>query len=421
MPPKTLHLTNAYHPTSGGIGAFYRALMRHANERRREMRLIVPAEESSTEAAGEHVRIYHVKARPSPWIDARYRLMMPIGRSGREIKRILRAEQPDILEVADKYTLPFLSGIVRKGFVRGVRRPTEFGTSHERMDDNVRAYITPGAAGRALARLYMRFIYFPMFDHHIANSEYTAQELIPAARGHTTPRGVWVCPMGVDIDAFRFSEHAPHAPVRLLYAGRLAREKNVLMLADMLEQLPARFELWVAGDGPLRDEFAQRAEARAPGRVRMLGHLGGEALASLYRDCDVFVHANAREPFGIAPLEAMASGLPVVLPNAGGVLSYANPGNAWLAEPTPHAFARTVQWLLQADTERSRRLHAARAVAEQHAWPVVAARFLALCDDLHRFRLSGIAWNALTPVQTGWACSTRTSPDGCWSAVSQVP
>ena len=56
-------------------------------------------------------------------------------------------------------------------------------------------------------------------------------------------------------------------------------------------------------------------------------------LAKYYASADVFVHPNPREPFGIGPLEAMASRVPVVSPSAGGVLSYANPTNAWLAEP----------------------------------------------------------------------------------------
>jgi glycosyltransferase involved in cell wall biosynthesis len=230
----------------------------------------------------------------------------------------------------------------------------------------------------------MRLIYFPMFDHHIANSEYTAQELIPASRGHTTRRGIWICPMGVDTDFFRFTEHPPHDPVRLLYAGRLSREKNVSMLIDVVEQLPRSFELQIAGDGPLRAELQEQAEARVPGRVRLLGHVNGQsALPNLYRDCDVFVHPNAREPFGIAPLEAMASGLPLVAPDSGGVLSYADATNAWLASADASAFADAIRAATQTGSERDSRLLAARARAEQHAWPAIAARFFTLCDQLH--------------------------------------
>ena len=62
----------------------------------------------------------------------------------------------------------------------------------------------------------------------------------------------------------------------------------------------------------------------------MLGHLDKELLADYYANADVFVHPNPKEPFGIAPLEAMASGVPVVAPNSGGILSYATDENIWM-------------------------------------------------------------------------------------------
>src|SRR5271166_570143 len=231
-PPKSLHLTSFYHAQSGGIGALYRALLAHANRSGREMRLVVPGEQSGCEAVGTAL-VYTVQSPRSPWIDERYRVLLPIGRPGREIAQILRREQPDILEVADKYSLPYVSGMVRKGIIAGVKRPTEIATSHERMDDNIAAHWGGGPLGKLFARLYMRYIYFTQFDHHLANSEYTAAELIPASRGHTTRRGIWICPMGVDTQMFTPAAVSKHAGKRLLYAGRIAPEKNVGLLIEV--------------------------------------------------------------------------------------------------------------------------------------------------------------------------------------------
>ena len=50
--PKPLHLTNFYHAASGGVSAFYRALFQHANGCGREIRLVVPGEQSGSEQAG---------------------------------------------------------------------------------------------------------------------------------------------------------------------------------------------------------------------------------------------------------------------------------------------------------------------------------------------------------------------------------
>lgn len=398
---KTVHVTNAYHPSSGGIRTFYRALVDEANRCGRPLRLIVPAARHGVEDVGEHARIHYVRAPRSPWIDSRYRVLLPSQflLPGRRLARILREEQPDLVEVCDKYSVCHLAGVIRRGWVSGLRRPVLVGLTCERMDDNVEQHLGLGPAARRWAARYMRRVYVPQFDAHIAISPYTAGELRPPPRH---PRRVDVLPLGVDADRFRPSRRA--AAVRrallarvsggartrlLLYAGRLSREKNVGLLASTLARLAAAdpgrdHRLLVAGDGPLRDAFFAEAERRAPGRAHPLGHLGPDELADVVANVDVFVHPNPREPFGIGPLEAMASGVALVAPEAGGLLSYACRETAWLAEPAPEAFARAV---LDAGADSPRkRATVSRAVARarEYAWPRSAARFFALYDELVR-------------------------------------
>ncbi|MGH9160543.1 MAG: glycosyltransferase, partial [Vicinamibacteraceae bacterium] len=131
------------------------------------------------------------------------------------------------------------------------------------------------------------------------------------------------------------------------------------------------------------------AQARVPGRVLFCGHVSDRrALAACYASADAFVHPNPREPFGIGPLEAMASGVPVVVPNAGGVLSYATGDNAWLAEPSGPGLASVLEKMLRAPAERVVRVAAARSTAERYDWPLVTARIFALYSELHRRRLT---------------------------------
>src|SRR5579864_2830199 len=350
---KTLHLTNAWHATSGGIATFYRALVAAANQEGRSIRLVVPGEEDRVESAGPHGLIYFIRAGHAP-LNSSYRLMLPnafLGRHG-AIRRILDEERPDLVEVCDKYTLPYLSGLLRERWLLGREfRPVTVGLSCERMDENFASYVSEGALGETLSRMYMKWIYFPMFDYHIANSEHTAQELVPASRGHKVRRAVWVSPMGADCDRFRPSRRSEgeraalikacggnRQTVLLLYAGRLAAEKNLPLLADLMGMLNADrehdFRLLIAGDGVLRATIEALCSRKANGRVTFLGHVGDqEKLANVYANADIFVHPNPREPFGIAPLEAMAAGLALVAPNSGGVNSYADESNACLAEP----------------------------------------------------------------------------------------
>ncbi|HEY8563605.1 MAG TPA: glycosyltransferase family 4 protein, partial [Pyrinomonadaceae bacterium] len=88
-----------------------------------------------------------------------------------------------------------------------------------------------------------------------------------------------------------------------------------------------------------------------------LGHLDKETLADYYANCDVFVHPNPKEPFGIAPLEAMASGAPTVAPDSGGILSYATDENAWLVTPAGAEFARAVREVVEDPNERARKVN----------------------------------------------------------------
>jgi len=123
-----------------------------------------------------------------------------------------------------------------------------------------------------------------------------------------------------------------------------------------------------------------------PGRVAFLGHFGTrDDLAAVYASADAFVHPNPAEPFGIAPLEAMASGLPLVACNRGGVISYAAPSCSWLADPDPRSFAEAICSLARCPAERQARVRAALETARRYAWPNVAGGFLRLYREIHEW------------------------------------
>ena len=384
MPIKTLHITNCYHASSGGIRTFYRALLAAANEHRRYLRLIVPGPEDSVEQIGEFGRIYTIQAPRSPFIDSAYRLLLPhlyaLPYRSR-LRQILEEERPDLVEICDKYTLCYLPMAWRHGWIKDAPPAVFVGLSCERMDDNVSAFLSEGALGRRFANWYMRSVYAPRFDGHISNSEYTAGELV-AALAKFPDLPVHVCPMGADCENFGPYRREPSKRAELLakfqnalgggkstrlllYVGRLSREKNISLLVDMMELLARNsrddYALLILGQGRLANWIETNMDRRAAGRVRLIGHISDrERVADIFANCDALIHPNPREPFGIAPLEAMASGLPVVAPLSGGVLSYANESNAWLAEPNGASFAAAVHKIFENDsgaTEENRPGH----------------------------------------------------------------
>lgn len=177
---KSVHITNYYHKTSGGISTVYNRLLEEANKHEREVRLIVPGDEDKQETIGKFGKIYYVKAFQSPIFDKRYRILLPWqylpGTS--PIRKILEEEKPDIIEIADKYTLSYLAGFIKKGNFKSLNRPMLIHLSCERMDDNLRAFVSVSSACRWLAKNVMGNYVAPMFDYHFANSDYTAQEIL---------------------------------------------------------------------------------------------------------------------------------------------------------------------------------------------------------------------------------------------------
>jgi alpha-1,6-mannosyltransferase len=425
LPIKTLHITNHYHPSSGGIRIFYQALLEAADRHQREVRLVVPGAKDSMEKVGAFGRIYTIAAPKCPVFDPRYRLLLPHLYAlpyPSALRRILQQEQPDLVEVCDKFALSCVPSVLRRNWVKGVSPAVLVGMSCERLDDNVSAYISAGPFARSLAKWYVKKMYVTRFDCHISNSDYTADELTEALLNRPEIQ-VHVRPMGVHCGGFsparrkrsarqellsRISVAAGSAmhPRLLLYVGRLSPEKNIDVLVDMMEILKAdpsaEYHLLFAGDGPRSYWLKSVANLKAPGRIHLLGHIANrEELADLYANCDAQVHPNPKEPFGIAPLEAMASGLPVVAPCAGGVLSYANGGNAWLVKPTGTDFAAAVREVFADDATRAVKIEQALQTAANFDWPQVAGVFFELYDELFRRfrRLYDVAADVRTSSQ----------------------
>jgi alpha-1,6-mannosyltransferase len=433
MAIKTLHLTNAWHESSGGIATFYRALLQAANRQRSHVRLVVPGPADGIENVGEFGRIYHLAAPKAP-LNPAYRMIYPTRflLSGSTIQHILQAEQPDLVEICDKYCLNYLGALLRLQLLREVaKRPVVVGLSCERMDQNLAVYMHRSVWAEKLSAAYMRYLYFPFFDHHITVSDLTAAELQRASLGQVVERGVWIRPMGVDFDNFSPGKRSPEArkellaqagakpdSVLLLYVGRLAPEKNLTVLAGMMEALSHEsrdYRLIVVGDGIERQRLEAEAARRAPRKIAFLGHIGNRKhLARIYANSDLFTHPNQNEPFGIAPLEAMASGLPLIAPDSGGVKSYADDSNSFLVTGSAESFAEAVRTAMATPELRRVKAEGARLTAKRFSWPVVTDSFLELYHSLYAIG------RGILPIQDAVPAFCSTPADLVQTAASNL-
>jgi glycosyltransferase involved in cell wall biosynthesis len=111
--------------------------------------------------------------------------------------------------------------------------------------------------------------------------------------------------------------HAGDGP-KILYVGRVSKEKDLHVLAQAFKELTGTIEnaeLIIVGDGPYLAEFK---DLLAGTPTIFTGFLEGDELSTIYASCDLFAFPSATDTFGNVVLEAQASGLPVIVTDCGG-------------------------------------------------------------------------------------------------------
>lgn len=183
---------------------------------------------------------------------------------------------------------------------------------------------------------------------------------------------------GVNIERFHPAKRDPAMRERLLngrdpsslvalYVGRLATEKRVDLLADVA-RLPG-VALSIVGDGAARQELES---AFAGTGTHFTGYLYGEELSQAFASADVFLFTGQNETFGQVVQEAMASGLPAVVINRGGVPDRVDEGvTGFICEAEPRAFAEKVAFLRDQPDIRRQMADNARRYAEARPWSAI--------------------------------------------------
>lgn len=217
------------------------------------------------------------------------------------------------------------------------------------------------------------------FDHVFANSAETKKR-IGAARLRD-PADVEVLHPGVDID--RFTIGAAERPRQLLVAGRIMWQKNIELAIDTVRLLadggmPVPLVVAGAVDDKSRPYLAELRAAAAGLPVEFRPDPSDDELAELYRTSTLLLFTARNEDYGMVPLEAMASGTPVIAVDRGGPRETVVSGvTGWLEPPDPARFADRVRAALSGDQLAGMRAPA-RARAEEFGWD----RFVQRIDDV---------------------------------------
>jgi len=223
---------------------------------------------------------------------------------------------------------PFLSGRLALRYCEPLQIPTVF-TNHTRYDLYAQAYlpIVPEDISDGLLQAYM-----PPFceSMSLVISPSAGMERILRGMGVTSP--ISIIPNGVELQSFYQAEKMSRTDfgfkendVILVYAGRIATEKNLVFLLQSFAGVAQAFNhvyLMILGGGQkqIEDETKQlAAQLNLNQRVLFTGFIPYEELPSYLAMCDAFVTASVTEVHPLSVIEGMASGLPVIGINSPGV------------------------------------------------------------------------------------------------------
>jgi alpha-1,6-mannosyltransferase len=272
------------------------------------------------------------------------------------VRAVLDGLAPDRLEVSDRLTL---RGLGRWASLAGVPSTV---IAHERLDGLLRAFTPLRDRGALWAANRHNATTAECFDRVVTTTRFAALEF--ARIGVPTSH----VPLGVDLEQFR-----PHTRPRrdgvplLVLCSRLSREKRPDLAIEALRVLGrggSSARLVVAGSGPLAAPLRRRAQGLP---VELVGHLADRRdIADLLGSADVVLAPGPVETFGLAALEALACGTPIVAASTSAVAELVEGDAGRRVSLEPESMALAVGSLLAVPEVRRRA--AARARAEMFPW-----------------------------------------------------
>jgi glycosyltransferase involved in cell wall biosynthesis len=237
----------------------------------------------------------------------------------------------------------------------------------------------------SVAWRYMHWFYGQL-DTVFVNSEEYRQSWI---KHGLDPAKLKILPRGLDTELFHPARRDPaffekfgarNGEVRLLYVGRISREKDLDLLAAAYlrlrdEGLP--IQLFVVGHGPYSEALAKSLP-----EAFFTGYLTGSELATAYASADVFVFPSTTDTFGNVILEAQACGLPVIVSDSGGPKELVEHESNGLITRSHDVedFASAIRALVRDSAVRERMGKSARNSVTDRSWPNAFRKFWAATE-----------------------------------------
>lgn len=361
-------VAESFLPNVNGVSNSVLRVIEHLRRTGHEALVIAPDTphgQPPADRVHDGVRIHRVPSKMFPKVTS-----LPLGVPRPRMVGVLRGFQPDVVHLAS----PALLGYGGLLAARHLDVPTVavFQTDVAGFAQSYGAGVMSRAAWAWTRHLHAKA------DRTLAPSTSAIENLV----AHNVPR-VHHWGRGVDVTGFAPSARddalrsvwSPAGKPIVGFVGRLAPEKHVERLAVLARR--DDLQLVVVGDGVDRGKL----ETLMPSAL-FTGALYGRELAAAYASMDVFVHAGEHETFCQAVQEAMASGVPVVAPDAGGPRDLVTPMHTGLllgVDEFSDRLPGAVDHLL---SERQRYSIAARRSVLTRTWPAVCDQLLGHYEEV---------------------------------------
>lgn len=361
-------VAESFLPNVNGVTNSVLRVIEHLRRTGHEVLVVAPDTPRGEEPADrvhDGVRIHRVPSRMFPKVTS-----LPLGVPRPRMVGVLRGFEPDVVHLASPALLGY--GGLHAARYLGVPTVAVFQTDVAGFAESYGAGVMTRAAWAWTRHLH------GLADRTLAPST-SAMENLAA---HRVPR-VHHWGRGVDVtgyvpsarDAALRAAWSPAGKPVVGFVGRLAPEKHVERLAALARR--DDLQVVVVGDGV----DAAKLRTLMPSAV-FTGALYGPELATAYASMDVFVHPGEHETFCQAVQEAMASGLPVVAPNAGGPRDLVAPMHTGLLLDVGEFEAKLSGAVDHLLAERQRYSIAARRSVLGRTWPAVCAQLVGHYEDV---------------------------------------
>lgn len=354
-------VAESFLPEVNGVSNSVLRVLEHLRRTGHEALVIAPDTppgQPRAERIHDGVRVHRVPSRMFPKVTT-----LPLGVPMPRMVKVLRGFDPHVVHLASPALLGY--GGVKAARWLGVPTVAVYQTDVPGFAASYGIPMTSRAAWAWFRHLHT------LADRTLAPSTVTMESLVTHGfpRVHRWARGV---------DVLRFAPSArdealrrrwsPHGKPIVGFVGRLAPEKHVERLIGLAAD--DAVQLVIVGDGVDRNKL----ESAMPAAV-FTGALYGDELAAAYASMDVFVHPGEHETFCQVVQEALASGLPVIAPDAGGPRDLVTPCRTGMLLPVKEFEVRLPAAVSDLIQERNRYAVAARRSVLGRSWPVI-------CDEL---------------------------------------